>query len=75
MPKGTYKFTHGINSPDMKTFLLAVNQAKEGKGTGDIDFILVDMTALEKRQVQAGRQEHAEGRAGQDHHLPSVLLQ
>jgi hypothetical protein len=46
--KGTYKFTHGINSPDMKTFLLALNQAKEGKGTGEIDFILVDIAALEK---------------------------
>jgi hypothetical protein len=46
--KGTYKFTHGINSPDMKTFVLALNQAKEGKGTGDIDFILVDMASLEK---------------------------
>jgi hypothetical protein len=45
--KGTYKFTHGINSPDLKSFLLVVNQAKEGKGTGDIDFILVDMKALE----------------------------
>ncbi len=45
--KGTYKFTHGINSPDMKSLLLVVNQAKEGKGTGDIDFILVDMAALE----------------------------
>jgi hypothetical protein len=46
--KGTYKFTHGINSPDMKSFLLALNQAKDGKGTGEIDFILVDMAALEK---------------------------
>lgn len=45
--KGTYKFLHGINSPDMKTFLLVLNQAKEGKGTGDIDFVLVDMAALE----------------------------
>lgn len=46
--KGTYKFTHGINSPDMKTFLLALNQAKDGKGNGSIDFILVDMASLEK---------------------------
>ena len=46
--KGTYKFTHGVNSPDFKTFLLALNQAKEGKGTGDIDFMLVDMAELEK---------------------------
>jgi len=45
--KGTYKFVHGINSPDMKSFLLVLNQAKEGKGTGDVDFILVDMAALE----------------------------
>jgi hypothetical protein len=46
--KGTYKFTHGINSPDMKSFLIVVNQAKEGKGTGAIDLILLDMKALEK---------------------------
>jgi hypothetical protein len=46
--KGTYKFTHGTNSPDFKTFILALNQAKEGKGTGDIDFILVDTAEMEK---------------------------
>jgi hypothetical protein len=46
--KGTYKFTHGINAPDMKAFLLVLNQAKEGKGTGDVDFILVDMASLEQ---------------------------
>jgi len=46
--KGTYKFTHGINSPDMKTFLLVLNQAANGKGNGSIDFILVDMEKLEK---------------------------
>ena len=46
--KGTYKFTHGTNSPDFKTFVVALNQAKEGKGTGDIDFVLVDTAELEK---------------------------
>ncbi|OGW34647.1 MAG: hypothetical protein A2X58_00315 [Nitrospirae bacterium GWC2_56_14] len=46
--KGKYKFTHGINSPDMKTFLLVLNQAAGGKGNGSIDFILVDMAKLEK---------------------------
>jgi hypothetical protein len=50
--KGTYKFTHGVNSPDLKTMLLVVNQAKEGKGTGDIDFILVDMGQLEKGKMK-----------------------
>jgi hypothetical protein len=50
--KGTYKFTHGINSPDMKTFLLAVNQAKDGKGNGSVDFILVDLAALEQGKMK-----------------------
>lgn len=45
---GTYKFTHGINSPDGKVFLLAINQAAEGKGNGKVDIILVDLPALEK---------------------------
>jgi hypothetical protein len=59
--KGTYKFTHGINSPDMKSFLLVLNQAAGGKGNGSIDFVLVDMEKLEKGQIQENRQEHAEG--------------
>jgi len=46
--KGTYKFTHGTNSPDMKTFIVVLNQAANGKGNGSIDFILVDMASLEK---------------------------
>lgn len=45
---GSYKFVHGTNSPDMKKFLIAVNQAAEGKGNGKVDFILVDMASLEK---------------------------
>lgn len=50
--KGTYKFTHGINSPDMKTFLVVLNQASGGKGNGNIDFILVDMASLEKGKLK-----------------------
>lgn len=46
---GTYKFVHGINSPDMKTFLVVMNQAEaDGKGNGKVDFVLVDMKSLEK---------------------------
>ena len=45
--KGSYQFLHGTSSPDNKSFLLALNLTKEGKGTGDIDFVLVDMAALE----------------------------
>jgi hypothetical protein len=50
--KGTYKFTHGINSPDMKSFLLVLNQAKDGKGNGNVDFVLVDMASLEKGKMK-----------------------
>jgi hypothetical protein len=46
--KGTYKFVHGVNSNDMKTFVLTMNQVKDGKATGDIDFVLVDLAKLEK---------------------------
>jgi hypothetical protein len=49
---GTYKFVHGINSPDMKMFVLVLNVAKEGKGTGDVDFILLDMASLEKGKAK-----------------------
>lgn len=45
---GTYQFLHGVNSNDHKTFLLAINETKDGKGTGKIDFVLVDLPALEK---------------------------
>lgn len=49
---GTYKFLHGINSPDMKKFILVLNEAKEGKGTGNVDFILVDLPSLEKGKLK-----------------------
>ena len=45
---GSYKFVHGINSPDMKSFVLTMNVVKDGKATGDIDFVLVDLKKLEK---------------------------
>ena len=46
--KGSYKFTHGTNSHDMKTFILTMNLVKDGKSTGDVDFVLVDLAALEQ---------------------------
>lgn len=45
---GTYQFLHGTSSNDGKTFLLAINETKDGKGTGKIDFVLVDLPAMEK---------------------------
>ena len=50
--KGTYKFTHGTNSPDMKTWVFTMNQVKDGKMTGDVDFVLVDMAQLEKGKLK-----------------------
>jgi hypothetical protein len=50
--KGTYKFTHGTNSPDMKTWIFTMNQVKDGKMTGDVDFVLVDMAQLEKGKLK-----------------------
>lgn len=50
--KGTYKFTHGTNSPDMKTFIFTMNQVKDGKMTGDVDFVLVDLKKLEKGKMK-----------------------
>ncbi len=50
---GSYKFLHGINSPDMKTFALALNQADEaGKGNGKVDIVLVDLKSLEKGKLK-----------------------
>lgn len=49
---GSYKFLHGINSPDMKSFLLTLNKVADGNATGEIDFILVDMKQLEKGKLK-----------------------
>jgi hypothetical protein len=45
---GTYQFLHGTSSNDGKKFLLAINETKEGKGTGKIDLVLVDLPAMER---------------------------
>jgi len=50
--KGTYKFTHGTNSNDMKTFIFTMNVVKDGKATGDVDFVLVDLAALEQGKLK-----------------------
>jgi hypothetical protein len=50
--KGSYKFTHGTNSPDFKTWVFTMNQVKDGKMTGDVDFVLVDMAQLENGKLK-----------------------
>jgi hypothetical protein len=50
--KGSYKFTHGTNSNDMKTFVFTMNVVKDGKATGDVDFVLVDLPQLEQGKLK-----------------------
>lgn len=46
---GTYQFVHGVNSNDMKKFLISVvMKGEDGKMNGKQDLILVDLPALEK---------------------------
>jgi len=62
--KGSYQFLHGTNSPDNKSFLLALNLTKEGKGTGDIDLVLVDMAALEGGKFKEIKRNTLKGAPG-----------
>jgi hypothetical protein len=61
--KGSYKFTHGTNSPDMKTFILTMNVVKDGKMTGDVDFVLVDLAELEKGKLKQIAKKTLKGEA------------
>ncbi len=46
---GTYQFLHGVNSNKMDKFLLTMTmKGEDGKMNGKIDFVLVDLPALEK---------------------------
>jgi hypothetical protein len=49
---GTYKFFHGTNTPDMKGFIVIINQAEGGKGTGKIDLLMLDLPSLENGKVK-----------------------
>jgi len=50
---GETTFAHGINTPDMKKFLLTVNHTPEGftKWTGNTRLMYLDMAALEEGKV------------------------
>jgi hypothetical protein len=51
---GETTFAHGINTPDMKAFLLTLNLTPKGhlKWTGDTRLIMLDMDALEMGKVK-----------------------
>lgn len=45
---GTYQFVHGINNNKMDRFILSLTMKGEDGMNGKIDFVLVDLKALEK---------------------------
>lgn len=62
------KYTHGINSPDMKEVLITMNESdvaatdKElGNGIGKLHMVVLDSAALEKGKVKVLRKGIADG--------------
>lgn len=51
---GEFTFAHGINTPDMKGFLLTLNKTPDGhtKWTGNTELIMLDMAALEQGNLK-----------------------
>jgi len=50
---GSYLFVHGINSNDMKKFLISVAlKGEDGKPNGKVDSVIVDMASLEKGKLK-----------------------
>ncbi len=63
--EGSYVFVHGINSNDMKTFVISMNQkGDDGKANGKVDFILVDLPALEKGKWKVLKKNTISGEPG-----------
>ncbi|MDA8083424.1 MAG: hypothetical protein M0024_07185 [Nitrospiraceae bacterium] len=51
--EGSYIFLHGTNSHDMKKFILTMTmKGDDGKLNGKIDFVMVDLPALEKGKLK-----------------------
>jgi len=57
--KDNYFFFHGTNSPDLKTFALAINKTKKwtkavapAERLGEIDMLILDLPSLEKGKVK-----------------------
>ena len=51
--KGTYQFFHGINSPDMKHFVVAINMlGADGKPSGQVELVVLDLAELEKGKAK-----------------------
>jgi len=64
-PIGSYVFVHGVNSTDMKKFVLSLNQkGEDGKANGKVDFILVDLPSLEKGKWKVLKKNTLTGEPG-----------
>lgn len=71
LPKDSYKFMHGINSPDMKTYFLVANRstgtpkgdtpAGQWLANGELALFLLDIPALEKGEFKVLKQAKIEG--------------
>jgi hypothetical protein len=66
-----YWFYHGTNSPDMKTFVVAVNGTEKwvdrktpGKPNGKVDMLLLDMAELENGKAKVIKKASMSGVAG-----------
>lgn len=65
-PGVPYLFYHGVNSPDMNTMLISLNEADgdHGKPIGKIHLMLLDAKALEKGEVKLLKRAAIPGNAG-----------
>jgi hypothetical protein len=62
---GTYQFVHGVNSNDMKKFVIALSQkGEDGKMNGKQDIVLVDLPSLEKGKFKELKRTTFSGEAG-----------
>ena len=69
--KNNYLFMHGVNSHDLKTFAVAMNNTSKwpkpnspGKMDGSVDMVLLDLNALEKGKVKVLAKNTLKGKAG-----------
>jgi len=62
---GSYMFVHGINSNKMDKFLLTLTmKGEDGKMNGKVDFVLVDLKALENGKMKEIKRTTHSGEPG-----------
>ncbi len=61
---GETLFYHGINTPDMKKFVIAINRKVDGQPTGKIDLKMLDLKKLEKGKLKVKQENTITGAPG-----------